>query len=114
MAPRGGYKKNTDKRGEYVRLDQVQDAEAKLCAASMGQTYETWIADAVAHHLYRCELIACEERFRADDKYAADTRGISPIRSDPQYQPQRPKPVITRGPAGGQGRGPGHGRSYRP
>ena len=108
MAPRGGYKKNTDPRGEYVRLDQVQDAEAKLCAAKMGQELPVWMADAVEHHLYRCEMLQAQERYRADELAAAARRYVSPDRHDRRYQVDRPKPEITQpGPgAGSAGRGP--------
>lgn len=107
MAPRGGYKKNTDPRGEYVRLDQVQDAEAKLCAAKMGQSLEVWIHDAVEHHLYLCERGLAWERYQADEAKAAAERKPTPDKNDPRYQPERPKPTITRqGPTTGQGSGP--------
>lgn len=113
MAPRGGYKKNTDPRGEYVRLDQLHDAEAKLCAAKMGQPLPVWIADAVEHHLFRCEQMMGLERWREDELEAARTNSPSPMKTDARYQPGRRQPTITRTPAAGQGSGPG-GRSYRP
>ena len=111
MAPRGGYKRNTDPRGEYVRLDQVQDAEAKLCAAKMGQEFPVWIADAVAAHLYRCEQIMGLERWHRDELEAAASNKPTPDKNDARYQPERPRPAITRTP--GKGSAP-TGRNYRP
>ena len=115
MAPRGGYKKNTDPRGEYVRLDQVQDAEAKLCAAKMGQTLEVWIHDAVAHHLYRSERTLGLERYREDELRAAAERKPTPDPYDLKYHPDREQPITSerRGPVG-QGGGPATGRGYTP
>ena len=108
MAPRGGYARNRARGVEYVPVGDVLDAEGKIMARQMGLEYSVWVADAIAHHLYRCELIACEERYRADDLEAGRRRNPSPIRSDPEYQPRRPRPSITL-PAGHAPTSPGPG-----
>ena len=110
MAPRGGYRKNTDPRGEYVRLDQVRDAEAKLCAARMGQTFEVWFADAVDHHIYRCELLQAKERYRSDDLEARRLNLPTPDPNDRDYRVSRPQPTITKP----ETHGTGNSRQLRP
>lgn len=90
------------------------DAEGKIMAREMGQEYPVWVADAIAHHLYRCEQMECSSRLKADELAARERNNPSPVASDPQYQPRRPKPTITRNPPAGEGGGPERGRNYRP
>ena len=113
MAPKGGYSRNRARGVEYVPVGDVLDAEGKIMAREIGQEYSVWVADAIAHHLYRCELMLCEARYRADDLAAASSLSASPIRSDPQYQPKRRRPTITRNAPAGQGDA-GTERSHRP
>ena len=103
MAPRGGYSKNRARGVEYVPVQDVLDAEGKIMARVMGQEYPVWVADAIAHHLYRCEQMVCQQQLRADELTAQERRNPSPVASDPQYQPKRPKPTITRPQQPGQG-----------
>lgn len=116
MAPKGGYSRNRARGVEYVPVQDTLDAEGKLMARDMGQAYPVWVADAIAHHLYRCELMVCEERFRADTaKFEQGNTAGAPIREDEKYQPARPKPTITRtAEPAGQGGGPERSRSHRP
>jgi len=92
-------------------VQEALDAEGKIMARDMGQEYPVWVADAIAHHLYRCELIACQQRLHDDEMSARKQNIASPVSSDPQYQPKRPKPNITRKQPPGGG---GPGRSYGP
>ena len=108
MAPRGGYAKNRARGVEYVPVSDVLDAEGKIMAREMGIEYPVWVADAIAHHLYRCEQMECQARLKADELAAQRRNDPSPVASDPQYQPRRPRPTITRPkPAGGARPGPG-------
>jgi hypothetical protein len=94
-----------------VRVSQLGYAEAIQSAAAMGQPLEVWATDAIAHHVYRCEQLKAQERYRADMALAIQNGAISPQQWEDKYQVTRPKPEITR-PAG-QGSGP-VGKSYRP
>lgn len=107
MPPRGGYRKSN--RDEWLKTTQARYAEAITSAAAMGQDLETWTADAIAHHAYRCELIACRERFAEASREAAAAMRPSPLESD--FVPTRPAPTITR--PEGQGTTAAR-RSYRP
>jgi hypothetical protein len=94
-----------------VRVSQLGYAEAIQSAAAMGQTLDVWASDAIAHHVYRCDQLQAQYRYREDAAEAERTMSPTPLQHDERYQVTRPKPKITR-PAG-QGSGP-PGRSYRP
>ena len=114
MAPKGGYSRNRARGVEYVPVQDTLDAEGKLMARDMGQLYPVWVADAIAHHLYRCELMVCEARFQADTLAFEQSNSVgAPIREDWKYQPTRPKPTITKTEPP-RGSGPAPGRTYRP
>jgi hypothetical protein len=112
MAKRpGGYRKSDNT--EWAECARSLYGEAIASANRMGQDVFVWMNDAIAHHVYRCELLEKQAQYQADLKHAHDSNGIAPQPYEERYQVTRPKPEITRpGPGAGQGSGPG--RSYRP
>ena len=78
----------------------------------MGQDYFTWLNDAVMHHVYRGELMAAKELYRADELEARQGNRPTPDQNDKRYQVDRPAPTITRtGPAAAA---PSNQRTPRP
>jgi hypothetical protein len=96
MARKGGYGRSEPV--EWVKLSQITYAEAITTAASMRQDLQTWFADAVSHHLYRCELLQAQERYQVDEVAAAEAGRPTPDKLNPRYAVNRPKPAITRSP----------------
>lgn len=100
MARRGGYGRDVEGI-EWAKMSAHQDAEGKLSAAAMGQSYYTWLNDAVAFHVYYCERYRLHQQYSHDQAEASRSNTFTVDPHDPRYQPQRPRPVITMQP--GQG-----------
>ena len=94
MARRGGYGKSEPV--EWVKLSQINYGEAITSATAMHQDVQLWFSDAVAHHLYRCELLLAQQRYQADDAIAAASNRPTPDKNDPRYTVARDKPAISR------------------
>lgn len=112
MARRGGYTRNAEGI-EWAKLSEQLDAEGKLSAVSMGQSYYVWLNDAVAHHVFRCEQLKAQERYQQDQAEATRTNSYTVDPLSPKYQVTRAKPTITRASVSEQGSGV-TGRTYRP
>jgi hypothetical protein len=93
MARRGGYTRNVEGI-EWAKLSEQMDARGKLSAARMGQSYYTWLNDAVAHHDYRCEVLEMQERYQQAQTEA--TANNMPTVDQRDYRVTRPVPTITR------------------
>jgi hypothetical protein len=102
MPRKGGYGRSEPV--EWVKLSQISYAEAITTAAKMSQDVQTWFADAVSHHVYRCELLQAKERYQVDEVAAASAARPTPDKLDPRYSVNRPRPTITR-PQGATGPG---------
>ena len=107
MAKRGGYSKSTN--DEWIKTSRQHYAEAIRSADDMGQDLTIWLADAIAHHAYRCELIQARERFELASREAAEQLRPSPLEAD--FKPKRSAPVI--GSRAGEG-APDKKRALRP
>jgi hypothetical protein len=94
MARKGGYGRSEPV--EWVKLSQISYAEAITSAVAIGQDVQTWFADAVTHHLYRCELLQAQERYQMDEAAAAASNRPTPDKNDQRYSITRPRPEITR------------------
>lgn len=104
MPRKGGYSRSEPV--EWVKLSQIAYAEAITTAAGMRQDVQTWFADAVSHHVYRCELLQAQERYQMDEVAAAAAGRPTPDKLDQRYAVNRPKPSITRPSAIGPGNDP--------
>lgn len=96
MAPRGGYSRNRARGVEYVPVSEVLDAEGKIMAAKMGLEFSVWVADAINHHIYRCEVMECKQQWHMDEMAARQRNDGYVDPEDPKYQPRRAKPTISK------------------
>ena len=111
MARRGGYGKDVEGI-EWAKLGAAADAQGKLSAASVGQSYYTWLNDAVAFHVHYCERYQLHQLYRQDQQDATARNAPTVMPHDPKYQPRSPRPSMTFTPAPGQGSDPA--RNFRP